>query len=85
MVWVHDGNVYLRPTATQIASGRIEKREAKIARHNIEIVVPRWTLQTDGKVPGPACAKAEKKLRAEADRDANARRVINERYELSTI
>jgi hypothetical protein len=82
---VHDGNVYLRPTASQIASGRIEKREAKVARQDIEIVVPRWTLQTDGKVPGPACAKAEKKLRAEAARDADARRVIEERYALNTI
>ena len=60
-------------------------REAKVARQDIEIVVPRWTLQTDGKVPGPTCVKAEKKLRAEAARDADARRVIEERYELNTI
>ena len=38
---VHDRNVYLRPTATQIASGRIDKREAIVARQDIEIVVPR--------------------------------------------
>ena len=43
-----DGQVYNKPSQKQIASGALRKRERVILRSEVEILAPKWTLQTGG-------------------------------------
>ena len=52
-----DGMVYLAPSQKQIASGALQKRKRVILRSEVELLAPKWTLQTGGKVAEPICIK----------------------------
>ena len=58
--WYDDaGMVHLHPTRKHVAAGNLFKRAPVVSREEVEIIVPRWTLMTGGKVPPAACAAAE--------------------------
>lgn len=76
-----DGQVYLKPSQRQIASGALRKRERVILRSEVEILAPKWTLQTGGKVAEPTCIKVAKYMRSMANGNSNVAKVVRARYD----
>jgi hypothetical protein len=64
----------------QIASGALRKRERVILRSEVEILAPKWVLQTGGKVTEPTCVKVAKHMRSMANGDSNVAKVVRARY-----
>ena len=80
--WYDDaGMVHLHPTRQHVAAGHLFKRAPVVSREEVEIIVPRWTLMTGGKVPPAACAAAEMWLRKVAKKDAEVADVVRRRYD----
>ena len=52
-----DGMVCLAPSQKQIATGALRKHKLVVLRSEVEILAPKWTLQTGGKVAEPTCIK----------------------------
>ena len=74
-----DGVVYLAPTRKQIASGELRKRKKVVLRSEVEMLAPKWTLQTAGKVAEPTCIKLAKLICSLAVRDSKVRKVVRAR------
>ena len=67
-----NGMVYLAPSKKQIESGELLKRRLVVLRSEVDILAPKWTLQTGGKVAEPTCIKMAKLMRSLAV-DSNAK------------
>ena len=76
-----DGMVYLAPSKKQIESGELLKRRMSILRSEVDILAPKWTLWSGGKVAAPTCAKLAKLMRSLAVHDSRVRKVVRKRYD----
>ena len=74
-----DGMVYLAPNLKQIESGELLKRKPVVFRSEVEILAPKWTLQTGGKVAEPTCIKLAKLMRSLAVQDSKVRKIVRAR------
>ena len=75
------GMVYLAPSKKQIESGELLKRKMPILRSEVDILAPKWTLWSGGKVAAPTCAKLAKLMRSLAVHDSRVRKVVRKRYD----
>ena len=75
-----DGMVYLAPSKSQIESGELLKRRLMVLRSEVEILAPKWTLWTGGKVAEPTCVKMAQLMRSLAKDDSEVKKVVRERY-----
>ena len=76
-----DGMVYLAPSKKQIESGELLKRRLVVLRSEVDILAPKWTLWSDGKVAMPTCIKMDKLMRSLAVHDSEVRKVVRKRYD----
>ena len=76
-----DGMVYLAPSRKQIESGELSKRRLVVARSEVDILAPKWTLWSGGKVAGPTCVKMAKLMRSLAVYGSKVRKVVRKRYD----
>ena len=63
-----------------IASGALRKRKLVVLRGEVEMLAPKWTLQTGGKVAEPTCVKMAKLVRSLATHDSEVKKVVRKRY-----
>ena len=75
------GMVYLAPSKKQIESGELLKRRLVVLRSEVDILAPKWTLWSNGKVAEPTCIKMAKLMRSLAMHDSEVRKVVRKRYD----
>ena len=73
--WVEkkSGKVELRPSRATLAKGGHIRREEWLTRRDVTIVAPRFSLQTDGKVPEHVYERIERELWMLESTDRRAR------------
>ena len=76
-----DGMVYLAPSKKQIESGELLKRRLVVLRNEVDILAPKWTLWSSGKVAAPTCVKLAKLMRSLVVHESKVRKVARKRYD----